>query len=35
VGGLVNNEFEIFGQRYHPVLFADGFESASLDAWSP
>jgi hypothetical protein len=35
-GGLVLNEIEIFGQRYVASvgLFADGFESGQLDAWS-
>ena len=34
VGGLVDEELEIFGQRLGEVLiFADGFESGDLGAW--
>jgi hypothetical protein len=37
VGGLIEEEFEIFGQRFlggAPILFADGFESGDTSAWS-
>lgn len=38
VGGLVNDEFEIFGQRWATTLpasiFEDGFESGDTSAWS-
>jgi hypothetical protein len=34
VGGLVDNELEIFGQRLgDPLIFADGFESGGTAAW--
>ena len=34
-GGMVNDEFEIFGQLLSGgPLFADGFESAGTGAWS-
>jgi hypothetical protein len=34
VGGLGDDEFEIFGQRLKLPLFGDGFESGSTSAWS-
>ena len=34
VGGLVDDEFEVFGQRLANVLFYDGFESGDTTEWS-
>ncbi len=34
VGGLVDDEKEIFGQRLTSGLFSDGFESGNTAAWS-
>ena len=34
VGGLVDGELEIFGQRLAIPLFGDGFESGDTSAWS-
>jgi hypothetical protein len=34
VGGLVDEEKEIFGQRLTSDLFSDGFESGDMSAWS-
>jgi hypothetical protein len=34
VGGLVNEEYEIFGRRLGILPFADGFESGDTSGWS-
>jgi hypothetical protein len=34
VGGLVDNEFEVFGQLLVVPIFADGFESGDTTAWT-
>jgi hypothetical protein len=34
MGGLVDNEFEIFGQRLgETLIFTDGFESGDVSGW--